>query len=400
MSQRCARIPQLDGLRAISISLVIFAHLFNSAGVSLPVSWFRWQMFSGLGVRVFFVISGFLITGLLLREKEECGSISLLRFYGRRTFRILVPYYVFLAVLIVAQALHLVRFTGNDLLHALTYTTNYQTDRSWVTGHCWSLAVEEQFYLLWPLAMVLLGKRRAALAALGMLFLAPVMRSFIWKFVPAMHPVLGISFETVADALAAGCLLACAREKLWAPEIPGYHLHWMMGTPERLAQAEAAGYVFVVDVARPPGGDGDFSLRRLPQHFVHGWLLADESGRGPDHRLDSALPPEVDGARSLAAAARVRGIDQLLALPLAATVPRARRSAGPPAQSGGRPGRGCTGALRGRETLARAARARRGVGALAVPAAAPAIANCHAGAGRASARSSVTTGAALSGWFP
>ncbi|TMA25227.1 MAG: acyltransferase [Deltaproteobacteria bacterium] len=233
MSQRCARIPQLDGLRAISISLVIFAHLFNSAGVSLPVSWFRWQMFSGLGVRVFFVISGFLITGLLLREKEECGSISLLRFYGRRTFRILVPYYVFLAVLIVAQALHLVRFTGNDLLHALTYTTNYQTDRSWVTGHCWSLAVEEQFYLLWPLAMVLLGKRRAALAALGMLFLAPVMRSFIWKFVPAMHPVLGISFETVADALAAGCLLACAREKLWTRT--GYRAllssRWMLLVP-------------------------------------------------------------------------------------------------------------------------------------------------------------------------
>jgi len=216
MDQRCARIPQLDGLRAISISLVIFAHVCNSAGVSLPMSWFRWQMFSGLGVRVFFVISGYLITGLLLSEKEECGSISLLRFYGRRTFRILVPYYVFLAALIVAEALHFVRFTGTDLLHALTYTTNYQTDRSWVTGHCWSLAVEEQFYLLWPLGMSLLGKRRAAFAAMGMLFLAPVMRSFIWKFVPALHPVLGISFETVADALAVGCLLACAREALWA----------------------------------------------------------------------------------------------------------------------------------------------------------------------------------------
>jgi peptidoglycan/LPS O-acetylase OafA/YrhL len=233
MNQRCARIPQLDGLRAISISLVIFAHVFNSAGVILPVSWFRWQMFSGLGVRVFFVISGFLITGLLLSEKEECGSISLLRFYGRRTFRILVPYYVFLGALIAAQALHLVRFTSNDLLHALTYTTNYQTDRSWATGHSWSLAVEEQFYLLWPLTMSLLGKRRAAFAALGMLFLGPAMRSFIWKFAPAMHPILGISFETVADALAAGCLLACAREALW--RLSGYRAllssPWMMLVP-------------------------------------------------------------------------------------------------------------------------------------------------------------------------
>lgn len=215
MNKNSSRIPQLDGLRAISILLVIFSHTGASAQFSLPVSWFGWQMFGRLGVRVFFVISGFLITNLLLTEKEECGNISLLRFYGRRTFRILLPYYAFLGALVVGQALGLVRLTSGDLLHALTYTTNYQADRSWVTGHAWSLAVEEQFYLLWPLAMTLLGKRRAAFAALGMLFFAPVMRSVIWKFVPAMHPILGISFETVADALAAGCLLACVREKLW-----------------------------------------------------------------------------------------------------------------------------------------------------------------------------------------
>ena len=209
------RIPQLDGLRAAAIGLVLLSHVGHCTGLNLPFRWFGWQILGDLGVRVFFVISGFLITGLLLDEERKHGRVSLLRFYGRRTFRILIPYYVFLGVLVTTRAGGLVQFGQGDLFHALTYTTNYQLHPAWVSGHSWSLAVEEQFYLLWPLAVAMLGRLRAPWIAAAALIAAPVARVLVYRFVPSMHPLIGASFETVADALAGGCLLACVRDRLW-----------------------------------------------------------------------------------------------------------------------------------------------------------------------------------------
>jgi len=98
------RIPSLDGLRAVSIALVVLAHLSGTSGFALPGSFASILALGELGVRVFFVISGFLITKLLLEEAERTGRISLLRFYLRRTFRIFPPYYAFILVLIVLDA--------------------------------------------------------------------------------------------------------------------------------------------------------------------------------------------------------------------------------------------------------------------------------------------------------
>ena len=88
------RLPSLDGLRAVSISLVIAFHLIGMTAFGGAFS-----SLGNLGVRVFFVISGFLITGLLLKEQERTGGISLKRFYARRTIRIFPALYVFLAVM-------------------------------------------------------------------------------------------------------------------------------------------------------------------------------------------------------------------------------------------------------------------------------------------------------------
>src|SRR5712692_903449 len=119
-NEQYARIPSLDGLRAVSIAFVLIAHLVFTAKFpflsGIPDGWF--ENLGALGVRVFFVISGFLITNLLLSELEAKQTIHLPRFYFRRTLRIFVPYYFFLLVMILLQALGWVRLTSKDFLHA------------------------------------------------------------------------------------------------------------------------------------------------------------------------------------------------------------------------------------------------------------------------------------------
>ena len=209
------RIPSLDGLRAVSILMVLFSHLSGTAGF---VAWKQVGMLAGFGVRVFFVISGFLITTLLLNEEEKTGTVSLRHFYLRRTLRIFPPFYVYVGAIALASALGWIALQRWDLLSALTYTTNYHHHRAWYLGHAWSLSVEEQFYLLWPFIMKALGPRRAANVALGAIVLAPLLRFGLLVGTPWLRPGIGESFPTVADAIATGCWLACNRARVDASE--------------------------------------------------------------------------------------------------------------------------------------------------------------------------------------
>ena len=117
------RIPSLDGLRAISIALVLFAHLAGTR--SFPVSYPVGNIFyfGELGVHVFFVISGYLITRLLLEELERRQRISLGRFYLRRTLRIFPPYYTLILALVIAQAAGWLQLAPRDVSRAMTYTS-------------------------------------------------------------------------------------------------------------------------------------------------------------------------------------------------------------------------------------------------------------------------------------
>lgn len=214
------RIPSLDGLRAISIAFVLCAHLSGTTGFyRLPAG--PAASLAAFGVRVFFVISGFLITSLLLDEESRTGTISLLHFYLRRTLRIFPPCYAYLLVIAVAAALGWVELRRFDLVAALTYTTNYHHDRSWYVGHTWSLAVEEQFYLLWPLLVKFVGPRRAPYAALGTVVGAPLLRLALVAG-PSIERGIGETFPTVADAIATGCLLASYRPLLARPTVDGF----------------------------------------------------------------------------------------------------------------------------------------------------------------------------------
>ena len=214
MAEPHGRIPSLDGLRGISILFVLVAHLAGTRGFPLSTSTGNYLGLGHLGVNVFFVISGFLITGLLLAELDRNRSIKLGRFYFRRTLRIFPPYYVFLTAITAAYLVGVVDLRPRDLLHTLTYTSNYHDARSWAVGHTWSLSVEEQFYLLWPAVLLLTGSRRGMLVAALVVLLSPLDRLGEWEFARAASDGIGSRFETVADAIAVGCVLACVRPYL------------------------------------------------------------------------------------------------------------------------------------------------------------------------------------------
>lgn len=205
------RIPSLDGLRAISIGFVLFSHLAGTGGFPVSAAAANVWSLGNFGVTVFFVISGFLITGLLLDELARTDRIRLGRFYFRRTLRIFPPYFALLAALLIAQAIGWIALKPGDVLHAATYTSNYHDERSWFVGHTWSLAVEEQFYLLWPAVLVLAGTRRALLIAAATVLVVPIVRVAEWELFRSAGYGVGHRFETIADAIAVGCVLACAR---------------------------------------------------------------------------------------------------------------------------------------------------------------------------------------------
>ena len=173
-------------------------------------------------MRVFFVLSGFLITTLLLDEWDRRGTINLLRFYFRRALRIFPAYYFYLAVIAFAGFLGVIQLRHNDLLYGLTYTVDYNMPSSSVfIQHAWSLAVEEQFYLLWPALLVILGRRRGLQLAVLFICISPLIRVLVHEALP--DPIKGTiryRFGTVADAIAVGCVLAGYRARLWA--IPWY----------------------------------------------------------------------------------------------------------------------------------------------------------------------------------
>ena len=207
------RIPSLDGLRAISIALVVVAHLVQGQGLPFDGSRLAPLGLGQLGVSVFFVISGFLITGILASELEKTGTVSIRNFYYRRTLRIFPAYYAFLAAMAIASLFGFVHVGRAALMQATTYTSNYAvvtTGRSYLPeplGNSWSLSVEEQFYLLWPSVLLLVGLARARNVVIALLLLSPV-AMFAEVHIHALADGIGLTFETALFPIAAGSLLA------------------------------------------------------------------------------------------------------------------------------------------------------------------------------------------------
>ncbi len=214
--QRIAYMPGVDGLRTLAVAAVVIYHL--GAG---------WLPGGYLGVDVFLVISGFLITSLLMAEHRNNGRIDLRRFWLRRARRLLPAVLLMITVvLVVMLALHpgeVARLRG-QVVAALAYVTNWyfvfadvayfdQFGRPSVFLHLWSLAVEEQFYLVWPLVMAgVLGvaawRRRALLTLAAVGAIASTVAAWIlWK--PYTDPSrIYYGTDTRAVALLVGVMLA------------------------------------------------------------------------------------------------------------------------------------------------------------------------------------------------
>jgi peptidoglycan/LPS O-acetylase OafA/YrhL len=208
-------IPTLDGWRAIAVIAVMLYHgttsLFYPSGPFPSYEALRIIQTGARGVDIFFAISGFLICSRLLSEHEKTGRISLTGFYIRRAFRILPPYLVYLAVIACLAAAGVLAVEGREFVGCLLFVRNYYGpvhEHGWYTGHFWSLAVEEHFYLLWPLLLIALGSRRARSAAVLLALLVPV-----WQ---AINDQLGIvqlgsvsqRTDVRIDALLWGCWAA------------------------------------------------------------------------------------------------------------------------------------------------------------------------------------------------
>jgi len=209
-SFRAQHIPALDGLRGVAILLVITHH--QLVPVSLNAGF--------LGVDLFFVLSGFLITTLLLRESDATKSISLKNFYARRVLRLAPALVIYLTVaLVVTYGLHPELFAQQLRLvgWSLAYLTNWRMALGWdssldPTAIIWSLSIEEQFYLLWPPILVLAFffkiKRTQIAIALALLIIGiAVHRSTLLSSGADLNR-LYYGTDTRADAPLVGCLIA------------------------------------------------------------------------------------------------------------------------------------------------------------------------------------------------
>jgi peptidoglycan/LPS O-acetylase OafA/YrhL len=222
--------PALDGIRAVAVIAVLMYH----AGVT----WFGGGM---LGVDMFFALSGFLITTLLVNEHQSTGTLALVKFYGRRARRLL-PALFLLLVLVAAYAARFaepdtVAAIRGDSLATLTYVSNWHfilSDQGYFVHfgapspllHTWSLAIEEQFYLVWPMVVLIVLKRyqRRALALVAALgALASV--ALTWGLFLAGESVNRLYYgtDTRAQAVMVGaCLGALGPLEGWFSGRPGW----------------------------------------------------------------------------------------------------------------------------------------------------------------------------------
>jgi peptidoglycan/LPS O-acetylase OafA/YrhL len=202
------RLPGLDGIRAISITLVLLFH------ASASVNPQRALQFGGFGVNIFFILSGFLITWILCREEAQHGCISLSAFYTRRALRILPPAAAYLLVIVALRWAGKLTIPTYDLLRCLFFVRNLLVGGNPSTMHFWSLSVEEQFYLLWPLTLVLIRSNRTRLnISIALLIVSPFWHYLSDRLAGGAQYVNHIRFDQIYDPILIGCCLALARNE-------------------------------------------------------------------------------------------------------------------------------------------------------------------------------------------
>jgi peptidoglycan/LPS O-acetylase OafA/YrhL len=197
-----SEIPALSGIRFVAVFLVIFYHL-------------DFQIVQGgHGVMLFFVLSGFLITWLMLRENEKTRTISIKDFFKRRILRIFPAFYIYWAIAIVGLLVFAKNVPWNHAASAAFYLSNYyyafHPESNNLFSHTWSLAIEEQFYLCFPF---LFFAFRNNLNRFVKILAAIIIGAWLWRFLLVYGFEFGdayiyCAFDTRIDHLLVGCLLA------------------------------------------------------------------------------------------------------------------------------------------------------------------------------------------------
>jgi peptidoglycan/LPS O-acetylase OafA/YrhL len=200
------RIGALDGWRGLAILLVLVDHV----GEMTRRGWVHAATRTGAtGVGIFFALSGFLITTLLLGEQKKYGRIDLGRFYLRRVFRLLPSVLVFVGVLFVLRKLNVLPIPNLQLFAPLLLFRNYiggDWGSGWYTAHFWSLTVEEHFYLIWPL--LLLATRANLKMLTGIALTVAVWREVALHYHLFPGPWAPGRTDIRIDSLLWGCILA------------------------------------------------------------------------------------------------------------------------------------------------------------------------------------------------
>jgi peptidoglycan/LPS O-acetylase OafA/YrhL len=244
------QIPSLNGIRAISVLIVVLSH--SNFGTIVP---------GGLGVTIFFFLSGYLITTLMLTEHDRTGGIDIFRFYARRVFRLIPPLLVTLAF---AYGLTFWgrlpgQITLSGLAAQLLYFANYYSlffDPGNTipagTGVLWSLAVEEHFYIFYPLIMTLFLRNAIRLRTIGIVFAITCAVILAWR----IHLVKSPDFfeyrtyyasDTRIDSILFGCILA-----VWINPIRNIHFSKRMSLPQCLLLVVAIGVLLATLIYRGP----------------------------------------------------------------------------------------------------------------------------------------------------
>jgi peptidoglycan/LPS O-acetylase OafA/YrhL len=231
------RVQELTGLRAIAVTMVVVGHAQRMlaggyTGFLMPL-----RLFSdgSLGVRVFFVLSGFLITNILLAELKSTGGIRLFPFYVKRALRIWPAFYTYLAAIVVLSIAGWTDIDRRQVVYAALHIWNYSAllgmaadtalhpDGAWYLGHFWTLALEEQFYWLWPPLLFYIWRRNSQRLLVFLIFFVPLIRVATYFVAPHLRGQLSMMFHTGIDPILIGCFVALNKDRLntWISSWPG-----------------------------------------------------------------------------------------------------------------------------------------------------------------------------------
>lgn len=205
--------PSLDGWRAVAILMVIINHVSLSIPSEYQYLKSAFGKISGkIGVDIFLVLSGFLITSLLIREFIKNGKINIKLFFIRRFLRISPPFYLYLFIILCLNPIFELHLNLENILVAIFYISNFVdiTRNSWLTVHTWSLSLEEQFYLIWPFIFSHIKKSYQICALI--ILLMPVIR-VVYYFYPNHSNFYLYPFINRGASIFTGALFAILSHK-------------------------------------------------------------------------------------------------------------------------------------------------------------------------------------------